>query len=102
MGDFKYITPGREDRGFRLPLDPFRKEPMWDKVEAFILQDIKVFAIVINCEEHWAWYVIDDEDGDLVKSGSDDDLSAAKENAERELKSYISDIECEGETNLGL
>lgn len=50
------------------------------------------FAVIIPCEEYFAWYVIDDTNEYLSASGSDDDFDAAVENAEREIQIVLGEI----------
>ena len=62
----------------------------WESIETYIQHHedyAHIFAIIIEGEEesHWAWYVIDDEHGMLLASGSDDELRDAKSNAEKAM-----------------
>lgn len=61
----------------------------WEQVESYFLhhEEKEIFAIILEGEMgcHWAWYVIDDENGTLLGSGSDDELQAAKQNAEKAM-----------------
>ena len=62
----------------------------WESIETYIQHHedyAHIFAVIIEGEEgaHWAWYVINDEHGLLIASGSDDGLRVAKMNAEKAL-----------------
>lgn len=62
----------------------------WDDTETITIGAGNLFAAVILCPEggHWAWYVINDETGILLASGSDDEREWAIQNAEGVLEKY--------------
>jgi hypothetical protein len=64
----------------------------WEEKTMHFCEYDTVFAVIIPCEGYFAWYVIDDTNGDLSASGSDDGFEAAVENSEREIQIVLGDI----------